>query len=244
VLEQVLKMLLNIYRGWVSEASVRMLREVVQKECDPTCEEETGTRAAMMLSEAEPIGGFVGVSTSEPLLQAGILVSVMGYMALLEPWMALLGLASLLPQLVVVPLMQRAINKRAEARIKTLRDVSSGIVGDPVTPRTERARINRVFALNMGIFKIKYSMNLFMNLMQYFAVAIALGVGGWFAVQGRIDVGAVVACVTGITKLKDPWGDLVNWGRELSVVQVKYRLFASAVNRLAPNGELVAAHAI
>jgi len=170
---------------------------------------------------------------------------VLAYMAVLEPWMALLGLSSLLPQMVVVPLMQRAINKRAEARIKTLRDVSSGIVGDQaVTARTERARINRVFVLNMGIFKIKYSMNLFMNLMQYFAVAIALGVGGWFAVEGRIDVGAVVACVTGITKLKDPWGDLVNWGRELSVVQVKYRLFASAVTRLAPNGRLVAVHAI
>ena len=249
VLEQLLKLCLNVYRGWVSESSVRMLRQVVQEECAPGCERETGTRAAMMLSEAEPIGGFVGVSTSEPLLQGGILISVIAYMAMLEPWMAVLGPASLLPQMVLVPLMQRAINRRAEARIRTLREVSSGIVGSATdhakeTAAIERERIERVFTLNMGIFRIKYSMNLFMNLMQYCAVAIALGFGGWFAVEGRIDVGTVVACVSGITKLKDPWSDVVNWARELSVVEVKYRLFADAANRLAPNGRLVAVHAI
>jgi hypothetical protein len=37
-------------------------------------------------------------------------------------------------------------------------------------------------------------------------------------------------------KLNDPWGDLVNWGRELSVVNVKYRLFVDAMARLAGAG--------
>jgi hypothetical protein len=42
-----------------------------------------------------------------------------------------------------------------------------------------------------------------------------------------------VAIVGGLGKLNDPWGDLVNWARELSVVGVKYRLFADVVNRAA-----------
>jgi ABC-type bacteriocin/lantibiotic exporter with double-glycine peptidase domain len=91
------------------------------------------------------------------------------------------------------------------------------------------AQIERVFSLNMGIYKIKYSMNLLMNLMHYFAVAMALGIGGWFAAAGRIEVGTVVAVVAGLGKLNDPWGDLVNWGREFSVVGVKYRLFAATL---------------
>ena len=38
----------------------------------------------------------------------------------------------------------------------------------------------RVFAFNMGIYKLKYSMNLLMNLMHHFAVATALCVrAGW-----------------------------------------------------------------
>jgi hypothetical protein len=42
-----------------------------------------------------------------------------------------------------------------------------------------------------------------------------------------------VAIVGGLGKLNDPWGDIVNWAREFSVVGVKYRLFADAANRLA-----------
>jgi ABC-type bacteriocin/lantibiotic exporter with double-glycine peptidase domain len=85
----------------------------------------------------------------------------------------------------------------------------------------------------MGIYKLKYSMNLLMNLMHHFAVATALCVGGWLAIEGHIQVGTVVAIVGGLGKLNDPWGDIVNWAREFSVVGVKYRLFADAANRLA-----------
>jgi ABC-type multidrug transport system fused ATPase/permease subunit len=149
-------------------------------------------------------------------------------MAYLEPWTVALCAAFLLPQMLFVPPTQRAINRRAAQRIKTLRQVSGGIV-DTGIPTKEG--IEHVFSLNMGIYKIKYTMNLAMNLamnlMHYLAVAAALGVGGWFAVSGQIDVGTVVAVVSGLGKLNDPWGDLVSWAREWSVDGVKYRLFAT-----------------
>jgi ABC-type multidrug transport system fused ATPase/permease subunit len=230
LLEQVLKMVLNVYRSWVSEDAVRTLRKTLEDvETTEHCEgDTTGTHTAMAVAEAEPIGGFVGMAISEPLLQAGILVSVIGYMAWLEPWTLLLSVGYLLPQALFVPPMQQAINRRAADRIKTLRRVSGDIV-ETGTPDDER--VERVFELNMGIYKLKYGMNLGMNLMYAFAVAAALGVGGWFAITGRIDVGTVVAVVSGLGKLKDPWSDLVSWGRELSVDSVKYRLFVDAVGR-------------
>ena len=231
VLEQSLKLALNVYRGWVSEDAVRRLRRTLHAADGHGAviddADEVGTHAAMVVAEAEPIGGFVGLAISEPLLQAGILASVIGYMAYLEPWTVALCAAFLLPQMLFVPPMQRAINRRAAERIKTLRQVSGGIV-DTGIPTEEG--IEHVFSLNMGIYKIKYTMNLAMNLMHYLAVAAALGVGGWFAVSGQIDVGTVVAVVSGLGKLNDPWGDLVNWAREWSVDSVKYRLFVDAVN--------------
>ena len=231
VLEQSLKLALNVYRGWVSEDAVRRLRRTLHAAGGHGAiiddADEVGTHAAMVVAEAEPIGGFVGLAISEPLLQAGILASVIGYMAYLEPWTVALCAAFLLPQMLFVPPMQRAINRRAAERIKTLRQVSGGIV-DTGIPTEEG--IEHVFSLNMGIYKIKYTMNLAMNLMHYLAVAAALGVGGWFAVSGQIDVGTVVAVVSGLGKLNDPWGDLVNWAREWSVDSVKYRLFADVVN--------------
>lgn len=237
LLEQALKLALNVYRAWVSETAVRALRRtlhVQRADVAVASTEATGVEIAMIVQEAEPIGGFVGISISEPLLQGGILASVIGYMIYLEPWMAVLCPLFFLPQLVFVPLMQWAINRRAEARIRTMRDVSSGIAdADALDVPTESRRIDQVFALNMGIYKFKYSMNLAMNLMYYFSVAAALGVGGWFAVEGRIEVGTVVAIVSGLGKLNDPWGDFVNWARELSVVGVKYRLFADVVNGMS-----------
>lgn len=244
ILEQLLKLALNVYRAWVSETAVRAFRRTLHVQRDALAARRqspgtTGVEIAMIVDEAQPIGGFVGISISEPLLQGGILASVIGYMIYLEPWMAALCPLFFLPQLVFVPLMQWAINRRAEARIRTMREVSSGIAGavvDELDVVTESRRIDQVFALNMGIYKFKYSMNLAMNLMYYFSVAAALGVGGWFAVEGRIEVGTVVAIVSGLGKLNDPWGDFVNWARELSVVGVKYRLFADVVNAMNGRG--------
>jgi hypothetical protein len=167
---------------------------------------------------------------SEPLLQIGILVSVIGYMTSLEWWALVLSAGFLLPQLLFVPMLQHAINRRAAERVTTLRHVGGDIVSKGVP---EEEGIQRVFELNMGIYKIKFSMNLAMNFMYHAAVAIALGVGGLLAVQNKLEVGTVVAIVSGLGKLNDPWGDLVNWAREFSVDSVKYRLFADALEREA-----------
>jgi ABC-type multidrug transport system fused ATPase/permease subunit len=236
------KLWLNLYRSWVSERAVRYLRHAIGAlthralDADDRAMAE-GVEISMMLSESEPIGGFVGVSISEPLLQGGILLSVFGYLAFLEPWMALLSVAVFSPQLVFVPLMQRAINRRAGERIQKLRDVSGEIVGagDGGTGAiaAQHANIDHVFTLNMGIFKLKYTMNFLMNLMHHLGVATALGVGGWYAVKGQIEVGTVVAFISGLAKVNDPWGDIVNWFREMTVVGMRYRLVSDAMRWLA-----------
>ncbi|HEX3500380.1 MAG TPA: hypothetical protein VHT04_13755, partial [Stellaceae bacterium] len=61
------------------------------------------------------------------------------------------------------------------------------------------------------------------------AVATILFVGGWFVVEGRTEVGTVVAFISGLDRVNDPWGDLVNYFREMSSAGVKYRLVAKAL---------------
>lgn len=249
--EQSLKLALNVYRGWVAEDSVRRLRRLVADHADRATRdvsgEDAGIEISMVLEEAEPIGGFTGVSLSEPLLQGGVLASVIVYMLYLDWRMALLGLAFFLPQVLFVPLLQRAINRRAQSRILVKRGISGGLVsrisGRAATDGRIRwgwtqDPIERVFTLNMGIYRIKFTMNLLMNMMHHLAVASALCFGGWQALQGKIEVGTVVAVLAGLGKLNDPWGDIVNWARELAVVAVKYRLFAGVLRDLtSPVGD-------
>jgi ABC-type bacteriocin/lantibiotic exporter with double-glycine peptidase domain len=238
VAEGLLKLGMNIYRGWVSENAVRWLRtsiaslsRLVTKDQPGT--KATGTEIAMTLSEAEPIGNFVGSSVSEPFLQGGILISVFVYMVYLQPLMALVAFGVFFPQFLLVPLMQRALNRRVSVRIWTLRKISTGLVEDESrgdsSAEIQSRRVDQVFDLNMGIYKIKFSLNFVMNILQYAGMAGILGVGGVMVATGRTDIGTVVAFAAGLAKINDPWGDLVTWYRDYRVVNARYLLVSGAL---------------
>ncbi|MFS8116034.1 ABC transporter transmembrane domain-containing protein [Rhizobium jaguaris] len=230
--EGVLKLVLNIYRSWIGEAAVRWLRLQVfeasrmqQTEIDASTTE--GVQLSIVLAEAEPVGGFVGTSISEPLLQIGILTAVCGYLVYLQPLMAIIVATVFLPQTGFVPPMQAAINRRVQKRIGIMRNISEEIVqsGRAVDADGSQAgRIQDVFRINMSIYKIKFTMNFMMNLMTQMGYVGIFALGGYYVVTGKTEIGTVVAFVSGLSKINDPWGDLVNWYRDLKVTQVKYDL--------------------
>ena len=245
--EGVLKLIMNMYRAWISEHAVRSLRRSIDALLDgrsapqdkgEASDETKGIGVSMILAEAEPIGGFVGSSVSEPLLQAGILVSILAYMLYLQPVMALIALAVLSPQIILVPLVQRSINSRVKQKIKTLRKVSVTVTaatpGDE--PQVQRRRIDRVLDLNLGVFGLKFSTNFAMNLLTHLGIAGIFALGGWFVVQGEIEAGTIVAFAAGLTKITDPWRDLIAWYREMNVARAKYALLAKGVRTMLAPG--------
>lgn len=232
-----LKLGLNVYRGYLSEDATRRLRRSAYALADNIPADQgphqvQGIELALVISEVEPVGNFVGIAVSEPLLQGGILVSVFAYMLYLQPWMAAVCLALYVPQVVFVPMMQAAINRRSASRIQVMRRVSAGLIDEANGPvgagRFER-RITRIFGLNMQIFIWKYLMNFLMNGLYHLGVVGVLLVGGWFVIEGRIEAGTVVAFLSGLSQINDPWGDIVNYFRESTAAQVKYRLIANAL---------------
>ena len=202
--------------------------------------EARGVGTAMIVAEVEPIGNFIGGSISEPLLQGGILLSVLAYIMHLDRWMATAAIAIFVPQLVFVPLMQRAINRRAGPRVWVLRQLGISTVGTRVTSAEQETsdakRIDRVLQLNMGIFKLKFSMNFLMNICNHLQVIAALLIGGWMVHTDQLELGGVVAFISAVGRLNDPWGDLVNYFRDLNVSQVRFGLVADRVNQLGDRG--------
>lgn len=233
------KLALNIYRGWVGERAKRDLRRRVHtvvetpSEASPAAEAQ-GISISMIVAEVEPIGGFVGESISEPLLQAGIMGSVFAYMIHIDVWMALAAFALFVPQLIFVPLLQSAVNRRTGTRIQVLRQLGIAMIDRGGGDADDR-RIDQAFALDMGIFKLKFTMNFLMNLCNHLQRVSALLVGGWWVYTSQLEIGGVVAFISGIGRINDPWGDLVNYFRDINVTQVKYRLLADAVDQLTPN---------
>lgn len=240
VAEGLLKLVTNVYRGWIGESATRALREEIDGDLVTGHDRighngDAGVGLSMIIAECEAIGGFVGDCVSEPLIQGGMLVAVFGYMVYLQPLMALVSFAVFTPQIVFVPLMQRAINRRVAQRILVLRQVSIDIF--TITPaqeaRSETDAFDLAFQLNMGIYKLKFSMNFLMNLFLSLGIAAILCLGGYYVVQGTIEIGTVVAFISGLSKIHDPWGDLVNWLRDLMVTSAKYRLVADATTAIA-----------
>jgi len=237
----VLKLVLSVYRGSVSEAANQRLRMRI----DPTATArsatengsgKTGVKVSIVVSEVEAVGGFVGGSFCDPLLNAGILISVFGYMVFMQPWMAVVAALIFSPQLLFIPFLQNAINRRTKRRIEKLRGLSADIVDD--TPdgardRTKsafRRRIKDVYRLNMQIYLRKFGMNFLMNLLYTLGVIGILAVGGWLLLQGRTEVGTIVAFISGLARMNGPWGDLVNYFRDLTNAGLKYRMIAAELD--------------
>jgi ABC-type multidrug transport system fused ATPase/permease subunit len=236
------KLVLNVYRSWVGERATRDLRRRVRvlvssPSSASSGSEAQGIQASMIVAEVEPIGGFVGASVSEPLLQGGVLLSVLAYMIHVDLWMGGTAFALFVPQLVFVPLMQGAMNRRTGARVQIIRQLSVSVVeaisGDDAQDKTDDGRIDRVFELNMGIFRFKFTMNFLMNLSTQLQIIAALMVGGWLVYTDQLEIGGVVAFISGVGRFTDPWGDLVNYFRDVNIAQVKFRLMSDAVNQQA-----------
>jgi ABC-type bacteriocin/lantibiotic exporter with double-glycine peptidase domain len=242
-----IKLGLNVYRGWVAQRATRDLRmriRSLESSTAPNTEsEERGVEISMIVAEAEPVGLFVASSVSEPLLQIGILASVAAYMIHIDPLMALIAAVIFTPQFFFVPMMQGAINRRTKSGISILRVLSASLTnpagGAGERQREDQRRIDRLFSLNMGVFKLKYVLNFLMNYTTHLQLIAALLYGGWLVVNSDLEIGGVVAFMSGVSRLVDPWGDLVNYFRDISLASVKYRLLANTANQIAERHESV-----
>jgi ABC-type bacteriocin/lantibiotic exporter with double-glycine peptidase domain len=230
------KLGLNIYRAWVGERAKRDLRRCVciTAEGESRTADAQGTAVSLMVAEVEPIGNFVGGAVSEPLLQAGILVAVIVYIIHLDAWMGAAALALFIPQMIFIPVMQHAMSRRSGTWVRLLREIGTGVIASDHHEGTiiaaEAPSIDRVFRVNMRIFELKFTMNFLMNLCSHGQVIAALLLGCWRVLQGDLEIGGVVAFISGVSRLTDPWGDLVNYCRDLSINSVKFGLLAAAVN--------------
>ena len=234
------KLVLNVYRGWVGERAVRDLRRRIHAviEAPPTSltrsrgardrdlDDRCGSRPDRRIRRARAFPSLCCRAASCSRCSPTSFISTRGWRSA--------AFALFVPQFLFVPLLQAAVNRRAGARIRILRQLGIGVIDQANGQfRADDQRIDRVFALDMGIFRLKFTMNFLMNLCSHLQIISALLIGGWWVYTDRLEIGGVVAFISGISRLNDPWGDLVNYFRDLTVTQVKYRLLANAVNELA-----------
>jgi ABC-type bacteriocin/lantibiotic exporter with double-glycine peptidase domain len=66
-----------------------------------------------------------------------------------------------------------------------------------------------------------------MNSITALGTAGLLVLGGFLVINGRTDVGTVVAALSGLTRMNEPWRELIAFYRELSIERIKLDLLLS-----------------
>ena len=163
----------------------------------------------MVAAEAEDVAGFVGDSFSFPLLQGGTAAFVVGYLLWVQPTIAVFGILLYLPQLVVVPLGQGAINRWSARHVRLVRQIGD-LIALPFTTAsggasTYRQLVDDSFLARVTIYRIKFFLTFFGNFLDAIGPLIVLTVGGWLVMRGGVEVGTLVVFISGFQKLADPW---------------------------------------
>ncbi len=241
------KFALNYQVAAVGEGVIRRIRRLLYERYLAAAADvgaparQRGTMVTTVSAEAEGVGAFAGSAIATPVMQLGTLTSVVGFITANEPWLGLIALGVLLPQVAIVLVTQPRINRRVRERTGALRDASDRISAsdlrakDPVVVDD----FDRILAIRLAIFRLKLSTKFLQNLIAALGTAGVLLLGGWFVLQGRTDAGIVVASLSGLNRLQGPWRELITFYRQASTMRVSYELIVDsfvADRTAAPTG--------
>ncbi len=235
-----LKYLRNVYQERIAEGVTRLLRVRIAHADSFGADANDGTRQSIISAEAERVGGFVGESIAFPLLQAGIIVSVAGYMLLVEPVVAAVALGFFVPSMIVVAVMQPLLNRLSQRKTTTVRELGESLLNNEHTDDDAGADpdhlIERIYRLRLRIAILKHAMKFLNNLFGHLGPLSVLMVGGWLVIRGEMEVGTIVAFLSGYERMVSPARDLLNFYRRLSLMRVQYGLVRAAGQGTASTG--------
>lgn len=232
-----LKFALNLSMSTVGERVVLRIRDrlyanhvtdVAAGGAEPP---KRGTLVTMLSAEAESVGAFAGVAIATPLMQLGTLVSVIGFIVVAQPWLGLLAIAVVVPQAIVVVAIQGRINRRVRQRVQALRDASDRISDSDLRQVEEAvvADFHQVYEIRWRTFILKLTSKFALSAISALGVVGVLFLGGLLVLDGRSDIGTVVASLTGLARIEGPWREMVSFFRNASTVRVKYAMILPAI---------------
>lgn len=231
LLSLTLKWVLSYRSGVLGEDTIRLLRTRLCRRSAESARGETGavpggTLSTAVSAEAEELGKFVGGAFSDPVVQVGTLISVVGYIASTQPKLGLIAVAVILPQIGLVLLTQRRINDLVKERVRVLRRATNQIVSSPADQVAQAVLddFDTIYVIRSRMFVWKLSTKFAVSALNAAGTVGVLMVGGWLVLQDRTDVGTVVAATIGLGRIQSPTGFLISFYRQVSATKVKFEL--------------------
>ncbi|TVQ55324.1 MAG: hypothetical protein EA355_10050 [Rhodobacteraceae bacterium] len=236
-----LKWRLNVAMGRAGERMLRRLRHALFEHVlrFPMARFRGGRQGELvqaMMGEIDPIGGFVGEVLATPAFQGGLLVVYAGFVFVQDPWLGLAAVAVIPLQAWLIPRMQARVillNRRRAIGARGVADFLGESVGAMAAIRVDgadrwrlaqlSARLHRQAALRVALFRRKYAIKAVNNLINQAPPLFFYIVGGWHVIEGRLDLGALVAVIAAQREMASPWRELLGYAQNWTDYTARYR---------------------
>ena len=236
------KYVINTRKGRMGERMLRRLRyELVDRVLRfPVLhlkKVKQAEMATMIKDEVEPLGGFIGDAFVTPAFLGGQALTAMAFILVQSLWLGGVAAAIVLLQAFLIPKLRVRILELGKQRNLTARQLAGRVAevldgGVEIqahdTSNYERAdfssRLGRIFAIRYEIFQRKFFVKFLNNLLSQFTPFVFYAGGGYLAIRGHLDIGALVAVIAAYKDLPSPIKELIDWDQRRIDVQIKYDL--------------------
>jgi ABC-type multidrug transport system fused ATPase/permease subunit len=251
LLHGLLKMRINTMKGVLSERMLRRLRYQliarILRFPQPYFERVSqGELVSMVTAESEPMGGLMGDAISQPVLQAGQMLTILTFLFLQSVWFGLAAVALIPLQAWLIPMLQRQINLLNKTRIHEVRVLASTIGESAAGAATLRShggwryrlaqitdQLGRLYEIRFEIYQKKFFMKFLNNFISQLTPFFFFSVGGYLVLQGSVSLGALVAALAAYKDLSSPWKELLTFYNQTQDMSTRWEVL---LERFAPSG--------
>jgi ABC-type bacteriocin/lantibiotic exporter with double-glycine peptidase domain len=229
-----LKYVLYFYQGWVGESAVKTARDhLATVATERQVEATSGEMVNVIGREIDNVGGFVGTSISEFVVNLTLLVVVAGYMVYIEPMIALVAAVALVPQVFIALYMQEELNLLVERQVGLVRRLGDETVtqaaGESRPTGKGSGTIREIFRNRIRFYFLKYGLKTLLSVTNSLGPLLVLIVGGYLVIQGQTTIGTIVAFVSGLERISGPLHDLLNFYRAYEQAKVQHQMIVEWV---------------
>lgn len=240
-----LKFHINTTKGRTAERLLRRLRyalfsRVLRFPIPHFKRASQGEVISMITAESEPIGAFFVGAVVDPIFQGGLLLVAIGFIVVQDPMLGVAAAAFYPLQIYVVPRLQKKVSALGKARLRQIRHLSDHVgetVGGIVdihandTSNLELARfadrLGNIYNIRFEIFQRKYMIKFINNFLDKLAPFLFYLFGGLLVIDGKLDIGQLVAVIGAHREMSSPWKEMLNWYQQQADARVKYEQVVS-----------------
>ena len=225
------KYVLNVFKGYTAERFLRRFRLLVYRQWRNDPESKSQSEIVPILAqEVEPVGGFAADVLTLPVMQGGTLATILLFMFMQDPVLGAAALTVLPIQLILLPKLQRRVNALSRTRIAEVRQLGRHL-SDQLRAEREGAlalvstgtSFRELEQVRRRIFRLKFFIKALNNFLTALTPFLFYSLGGYFVIEGRITLGALVAVLAAHKDFSAPLKELFRYYQTLEDTRIRYQ---------------------